>query len=83
MFPGNFMMVGWWIMIPILVLVVMGTVMFLMFGRDGFRGPWDSSVPRSHEGRSEDSETALDILKKRYANGEIGKEEFEQIKKDL
>jgi putative membrane protein len=28
-------------------------------------------------------ETALDILKKRYAGGEIGKETFDQMKKDL
>ncbi len=37
-------------------------------------------------GSSEDpsqTESPLDILKKRYARGEINKEEFEQMKKDI
>ena len=29
------------------------------------------------------AETALEILKKRYARGEIGREEFEEKKRDL
>jgi putative membrane protein len=32
---------------------------------------------------SGEKETAEDILKKRYAGGEISKEEFERLKKDI
>jgi len=36
------------------------------------------------QGRSKDAgETALDILKRRYARGEIGREEYEAIRRDL
>jgi len=40
-----------------------------------------SRKSRSSEGPA--GEKALDLLKKRYARGEISKEEFENMKKDL
>jgi putative membrane protein len=53
-------------------ILVLGIIVLVrVLGRDSGRGPAPSA------------ETALDILKKRYARGEIGKEEFEEKKRDL
>jgi putative membrane protein len=66
---------SWWGFGPLLmllfwVLVVAGIVALgkYLFGRSG-------DAPRG--------KSALDILKERYARGEIGKEEFEQKQRDI
>jgi putative membrane protein len=71
--PG--MMWGWWgmgwiFMIIFWGLVVVGVIFLIRY-----------LIGTTKTSRSEES--ALDILKRRYARGEIDREEFEQKKKDL
>jgi putative membrane protein len=73
MFWGNHgwgMGFGWFFMIAFLILVVLGIIYLI-------------KVIAGDAKKGEREETALDILKKRYARGEINKEEFEEKKKDL
>ena len=81
MYPGeHFWWGGWWIfpmLMPIIFLVVIVIVLYFLFGRGGFRPLWWDRYP------CKESETGLDILKKRCAKGELTKEEFERMKKDI
>jgi len=72
---------GWWIF-PLIMCIIMMVFFFRMSGRKGFGPPWMQGQDR-HDRESTDSETPLDILKKRYAKGEIEKDEFEEMKKEL
>ena len=68
MFMGNIWF-GWffWILIIGLIFVLI----------------WTNTRERNKYIPFNGKETALDILKKRYAKGEITKEQFDQMKKDL
>ncbi len=72
-------MMGWgmW-MIPwgwILVIILVVVLVYALAERAGQTPPASSSGSRVEE-------TPLDILKRRYAKGEISREDFEQMKKD-
>ncbi|VAW22958.1 hypothetical protein MNBD_BACTEROID01-2367 [hydrothermal vent metagenome] len=77
MWTEHFWMGGMWIF-PFIMIIVVFFVVFMVFGRGGFRPPWNQNYYQN-----EQKETPIDILKKRYASGEINKEEFDRIKKDI
>ncbi len=54
----------------IILLILIGVVIYFVINRQKLI-------------KREDEETPLEIIKKRYARGEITKQEFEEIKKDL
>lgn len=71
---------GWWGMGMIhgllwWVLVILGIIVLVrLLGRGSGAAPGQPGPA---------PESALDVLKKRYARGEIGKQEFEEKKRDL
>ena len=80
--PENIFSGMWWIF-PLIMCIVMVVFFSLMGGKRGFRPPWMRDSDEHQATESTESETSLEILKKRYAKGEIDKEEFEQMKRDL
>ncbi|MBU4220375.1 MAG: SHOCT domain-containing protein [Euryarchaeota archaeon] len=68
---GYGMSSGMWILAAIFwILILVGLVLLIKY-------LWEGAGAKGAQ------ESALEILKKRYAKGEINKEEFEEKKKDL
>ncbi|MGC9966628.1 MAG: SHOCT domain-containing protein [Syntrophobacteraceae bacterium] len=74
---------GWWWIIPLAMIIMMVLCFFMMRCRMErmMGGPFSRTCSDSCWGRH--SESAGQILDKRYARGEIGKEEYEERKRDM
>jgi putative membrane protein len=70
---------GVWIF-PLLCLIFMVAMMVMMFRRGSACMP----LGGSHRGRTaNDGETPRQILDRRYASGQIGKEQYAAMRRDL
>ncbi len=77
----GWMMSGWgmgygffgWLMMLLFLILIIGAV---VLGARWFMNEGKLEISRKDE-------TPLDILKKRYASGEIDKEEFETMRREL
>ena len=67
---------GWIFMLLFWVLLI-GAIVFLVRGFSGHGCGYFRDEQKPKE------KTALNILKERYAKGEISKDDFEKIKKDV
>jgi putative membrane protein len=70
---------GWWFM-PVIMIIVLGLIIWgfiALFRRAAWAG--GGCCGTSYRG----NESAIEILKKRYASGEINKDEYEEKKKAL
>ena len=70
---GAWMMSGMWLMSGLFwILIIAGTVLVVRW-----------LAGRNDQGKSFTTESPLDVLKKRYAKGEIDAETFEQMKRNI
>ncbi len=88
MFDGS----GWWLIFPAIGLIFMVLMMSRMFGA-GRRGSGKGRgmgpmgmmgmMGDDHEPSSERDESALEVLRRRYAAGELSDEEFDAKRRRL
>ncbi len=81
---GGFGFFGFFFMIIFWILIIWAVFAFFRCISGQGSCMWhDHGREHKHGGHRHGERSALDILKERYAKGEIDKKEFEEKKKDL
>ena len=63
---------GWWMLFGAILFMLFWVSMFWLFLQAGWRN-----------GRPDQDDSPLQIAKRRYARGEISKDQFEELRRDL
>ncbi len=71
---------GWWIIGAVVMMLFMGGMMWMMMGGMGHGASHGSSAPRESP---DTTKTALDILDRRFAEGEISAEDYRERRETL
>ena len=79
--PGMMGGFGAMLFMPVIGIVILGLVFWAVVS--AFHKPGDSNDANYLDKSPHEEDSPIDILKKRYARGEIDKEEYEAKKKDL
>lgn len=77
------MMMGWMMVFGVLLLLLLVVVVVLVVLMLARRSGDGAGLQEPAEVRSPGAESPLDILKRRYAAGEIDAEQFKRMKQDL
>jgi putative membrane protein len=74
-----------WLMMLFLVLLIVGIALIVvwLFRQGYITGTGDRGGDGTHSEKGIVGQSALNILKQRYARGEIAKEQYDQIKLDI
>ena len=74
---GMMGMMGWGLLTLLFGLLVL--FLFILAAAYGVKWVWSQKTSSANV----HDESALDLIKKRYARGELSREEFERIKREL
>jgi putative membrane protein len=78
MMSGGGGMVLWWVLSIVVVIAVVVAIVFLVRALGG-----SQDAPRGQGTVTSGGESPRDVAKRRYASGEIDREQYEQLMKDL